>query len=194
MLAVGAWSGNTGRRRPLASLRFLLVIHDEHPFADPENLRDPVRRFRGRLAAPVTVVTSGRPDARTGLTVSSLVVAEGEPSRIFFLCGTATDLWHAIVDRGGFVVHVLEERHRELSDRFAGIRPSPGGLFVGLEPEDTPWGPVIPSIETRALCRFVGHTETGVYALVDGLVDRVDLSEIVRPLQYFRGRYLRDER
>jgi len=169
------------------------VIHDEHPFADPEDLRDPVRRFRGRLAAPVTIVTAGGAGTRTGLTVSSLVVAEGEPSRVFFLCGTLTDLWVEIVAGSGFVVHVLEEEHRELSDRFAGIRPSPGGLFAGLDPEDTPWGPVIPSIETRAYCRLTGHTETGIYALVDGIVDRVDLSDVTRPLQYFRGRYLRDE-
>ena len=169
------------------------MIHDEHPFADPEDLRDPVRRFRGRLAAPVTVITAGGPQSRTGLTISSLVVAEGEPSRIFFLCGTATDLWSAIEESGGFVVHVLEESHREISDRFAGIRPSPGGLFVGLDPEDTEWGPVIPSIGTRAFCSFTGHTETSVYALVDGVVDRVDLSEITHPLQYFRGRYLRGD-
>jgi 3-hydroxy-9,10-secoandrosta-1,3,5(10)-triene-9,17-dione monooxygenase reductase component len=169
------------------------VIHDEHPFADPEDLRDPVRRFRGRLASPVTVITSGPPEARTGLTVSSLVVAEGEPSRIFFLCGTLTDLWPAITETGGFVVHVLEEEHREISDRFAGIRPSPGGVFAGLDPQDTEWGPVIPSIETRAFCQFTGHTDTGIYALVDGIVDRVDLSDLSRPLQYFRGRYLRDD-
>jgi flavin reductase (DIM6/NTAB) family NADH-FMN oxidoreductase RutF len=141
----------------------------------------------------VTVITAGGPESRTGLTISSLVVAEGEPSRIFFLCGTATDLWPAIEGSGGFVVHVLEESHREISDRFAGIRPSPSGLFVGLEPLDTEWGPVIPSIGTRAFCSFTGHTETSIYALVDGVVDRVDLSEITHPLQYFRGRYLRGD-
>lgn len=156
-------------------------------------MRDPVRRFRGRLAAPVTVITAGAAGNRAGLTVSSLVVAEGEPSHVIFLCGTNTDLWSAIVGSGRFIVHILEEQHREISDRFAGIRPSPGGLFAGLDPVDTDWGPVIPGVETRAYCRFTGHTETEIYALVDGIVDRVDLSEVTRPLQYFRGRYLRSE-
>jgi len=175
------------------SLRFPPVIHDEHPFADPEDMRDPARRFRGRLAAPVTVITSGGVGRHAGLTVSSLLVAEGEPSRVFFLCGTATDLWIGIRETGGFIVHVLEESHREISDRFAGLRPSPGGMFHGLDPEDTRWGPLIPSIATRAFCRFVGHTETDVYALADGVIERIDLSEITHPLQYFRGRYLRTE-
>ncbi|MDP2623999.1 MAG: flavin reductase family protein [Actinomycetota bacterium] len=169
------------------------MIHDEHPFADPEDLRDPARRFRGRLSAPVTLVTAGTVANPAGLTVSSLVVAEGEPSRVFFLCGTGTDLWYAIGETGAFIVHVLEESHREISDRFAGLRPSPGGLFRGLDPVDTEWGPLIPSVATRAFCRFTGHTETDIYALVDGVMEKIDLSDITRPLQYFRGRYLRAE-
>ena len=35
------------------------VIHDDNPFGIPEADRDPVRRFRGRMPAPVTVVTAG---------------------------------------------------------------------------------------------------------------------------------------
>ncbi len=49
-------------------------IHDEHPFVTPPEQRDPARRLRGRLAAPVTILTAGRDRNRTGLTVSSLVV------------------------------------------------------------------------------------------------------------------------
>lgn len=166
------------------------MIHDEHPFADSEDLRDPVRRFRGRLASPVTIVTSGPPDARTGLTVSSIMVAEGEPSRVYFLCSTATDLWEAVTATGAFVVHVLGASARHLSDRFAGLMPSPGGLFAGLDPQDTRHGPVIPSLPTRARCTLGGHSDVGIYALVEGLVDEVELDDLTHPLQYFRGRYL----
>ncbi|MGZ8756004.1 MAG: flavin reductase, partial [Acidimicrobiia bacterium] len=57
-------------------------IHEEHPFAAPPDLRDPARQLRGRLTSGITVLTSGGPDQRTGLTVSSLLIAEGEPSRV----------------------------------------------------------------------------------------------------------------
>ena len=58
-------------------------IHEgEHPFIRPEADRDPVRRFRGRLVAPVTIVTAGDDVGRAGLTVSSLMLAEGEPKEI----------------------------------------------------------------------------------------------------------------
>jgi len=164
-------------------------IHDEHPFATPLELRDPVRRFRGRLAAPVTIVTAGAGASRTGLTVSSLLVAEGEPSHVHLLVGTATDLWYAIEDSGRFIVHILEGGFRELSDRFAGIRPSPGGLFTGIGVEDTEYGPEITALRSRAYCRYVGHRPDALHALVHGRVESVVLHDLREPLQYFRGEY-----
>ncbi|MFQ5948192.1 MAG: flavin reductase family protein [Acidimicrobiia bacterium] len=166
-------------------------IHDEHPFAPPPELRDPVRRFRGRLSSPVTVVTSGGPGAWTGLTVSSLMVAEGEPSRFYFLAGTTSDLWYAIEETGVFVVHVLEEPHAAIAQAFAGLRPSPGGPFAGLEVVDGRWGPELVGLPTRLYCRFQSHTETTYHALVEGIIERVDLDDLTRPLQYFRGAFRR---
>ena len=164
-------------------------IHDEHPFATPPEMRDPVRRFRGRLASPVTVVTSGTADRRVGLTVSSVLVADGAPSYVHFLAGASTDLWDAVGDTGSFIVHVLQERHRELSDRFAFIRPSPGGLFRGIDVEDTDFGPEITEVGSRAYCRYVGHFDDAYHVLVHGVIEEVVLDDLRQPLQYFRGEY-----
>ena len=167
------------------------MIHDEHPFATPDADREPVRRFRGRLSSPVTIITAGSPDSRTGLTISSLMVADGDPSRIFFLCGLGNDLWSVIQDTIAFVVHVLEEDHRALSDRFAGLRPSPGGLFAGLEVEDSPRGPVLTEIETRAGCELIRMELSESYALIEGSIEAVTFHDLSAPLQWFRGGYRR---
>jgi len=164
-------------------------IHGDHPFMTPADMRDPVRRFRGRLAAPVTVVTSGSSEQRAGLTVSSLLVAEGEPSFIHLLVGSSTDLWEAIRESGAFIVHVLEADHRELSERFALRRPSPGGLFSGIDMVDTDHGPELTAIGSRAYCRYAGHFEDTYHALVHGIVEEVVLDDLRQPLQYFRGEY-----
>ncbi len=164
-------------------------IHDDHPFQTPSSLRDPVRQFRGRLAAPVTVVTAGGPGGRTGLTVSSLLVAEGDPGHVHFLAGTATDLWYAIEETGTFIVHILESGHREMADRFAGIRPAPGGLFADIEVVDTPHGPEITRLGSRAYCRYVGSREELYHALVHGRVENITLHDLREPLRYFRGEY-----
>jgi len=170
-------------------------IHDEHPFAAPPDLRDPARQLRGRIASGITVLTSGGPDNRTGLTVSSLLIAEGEPSRVVVLVGEATDLWFAIEQSGSWVLHVLGAGDRQLADRFAGLRPSPGGLFADVEVEDTPWGPTISILGTRAYCRLERSVETGFHRLVTGVIDQIDLASLADPLLYYRGRYriLHDE-
>jgi flavin reductase (DIM6/NTAB) family NADH-FMN oxidoreductase RutF len=164
-------------------------IHDEHPFSDPLDRRDPVRQFRGRLVAPVTIVTAGGPGEWAGLTVSSLMVAEGEPSSVHLLVGTATDLWLGIEETGRFIVHILEEEHQALSDRFAGFRPSPGGTFAGLDVADTDFGPQITSLQSRARCTYVGHRQDPYHALVHGTIEHIDLHDLERPLRYFRGEY-----
>ncbi len=168
-------------------------IHDEHPFATPPDERDPVRQFRGRLVAPVTVVTAGPPEERVGMTISSLMVAEGEPSRAYFLIGSATDLFYAIEETGRFVVHVLDESQREMSDVFAGLRPAPGGMFTGLDVDDGPYGPEIAAAPTRLYCIYAGGDEATFHVLATGIVERVEVADLPEPLVYFRGRYRRLE-
>jgi flavin reductase (DIM6/NTAB) family NADH-FMN oxidoreductase RutF len=166
------------------------VIHDENPFDVPEADRDPVRRFRGRMPAPVTVVTAGAGARATGLTVSSLMVADGEPGRILFLCGRNADLGDVVASSGGFVVHLVAAGGEALSDRFAGTRPSPGGLFAGLAVSDGPRGPVMTSIVTRAECVHTASSDAGWYLVVEGAIETVALGDPVAPLLRWRGRYL----
>jgi len=154
-------------------------------------MREPVRRLRGRLASPVTIWTSGREGAYAGLTVSSVVLVEGEPSSIVGLVGPLTDLWDALETTGAFVVHVLPASEKVLADRFAGLRPSPGGLFADVTVAASEWGPVLTELTDRAYCRVGGWTEPGFQRLVSGAIERIDLAELDDPLVYFRGRYRR---
>ena len=165
------------------------MFHTENPFADDPDSRDPVRRFRGRLSAPVTVFTSGDHGQRSGLTVSSLLVIEGEPGGVEAVIGPTTDLWDAVADTGRFVVHVCGERHRHLAEAFAGLRPSPGGVFAGLSVTDSEWGPVIDDVSDRAYCTFESRREVGHSGVVTGLIDHVDIGDFTNPLAYFRGNY-----
>ena len=164
-------------------------IHYEDPFATPAEKREPWRRLRGRLAAPVTLWTSGTPESRAGLTISSLVVADGDPPSVLGLMNDTTDLFAAITETGSFVVHVLERDDRLLADRFAGLRPSPGGLFVDQSVTDSQWGPVLTTIVNRACCRLLDHSLAGYQRLVRGAIERIDVEELHSPLVLFRGRY-----
>ena len=65
-------------------------IHSDDPFATPEPEQSPVRRLRGRLARAVTLWTAPGP---AGLTVSSMLVADGEPGRVLGLIDEESDFW-----------------------------------------------------------------------------------------------------
>ena len=166
-------------------------IHYENPFITPQEARDPVRRLRGRLAAPVTLWTAGSPDEPFGLTMSSVLIAEGDPAVVFGLMKPGGDLLEAIRETGAFVVHVLDESHQALADVFAGLRPSPGGMFAGLDIVRSDWGPVLTGIANRAYCRLQDVLDAGYLQLVRGCIDRIEPASLEDPLVYFRGRYRR---
>lgn len=166
-----------------------MTVHGINPFATPPEHRSIARRLRGRVAMGVAVWTSGRDENRTGLTISSMMVAEGSPSIVLGLMNGTTDLYLAINDTRAFVVHLLGERDRVIADRFAGLRPSPGGLFVGIEMEDGDRGPIMGVFPNRVHCRYLGATRAGYQELVTGEIERIELDDLADPLVYFRGRY-----
>lgn len=167
------------------------MIHSEHPFVPGENDREPLRRFRGRHAAGVSIVTAGDEGHPVGLTVSSLMLAEGDPGHVTAVIGPLSDLWDAIEGSERFVVHLCRSTHRRLADIFAGIRPSPGGVFTGVEWGQSEWGPVLADLPDRAYCSLLRLEQLGYTGLVTATVDRVELSDLTDPLVHFRGEYRR---
>ncbi len=163
-----------------------MTIHATDPFATPEEGRSPVRKFRGRLAAPVTLWTAPGP---AGLTVSSTVVADGQPARLLGLLDGESDVWAAIEAAGRFTVTPLEPRHRQLADRFAGLMPAPGGLFAQEPWTQTAYGPVLAEAPTWAGCRLDASRPYGWGLLVEATVEQVTLGGPGAPLVYHRGRY-----
>jgi flavin reductase (DIM6/NTAB) family NADH-FMN oxidoreductase RutF len=141
------------------------------------------------LAAPVTVVTAGQPGNQAALTVSSLMVAEGEPSSVIALIGTNTDLWEAIEASRRFIVHILGSSRREDADAFAGIRPRPGGVFAGVAVEHSDWGPVLTDSANRVFCSLASSIELPFHHLVEGEIEKVEVSDLDDPAIYFRGDY-----
>lgn len=165
------------------------MIHGDNPFADDPGSRDPVRRYRGRLSAPVTIFTSGGDKRRTGLTVSSLMIVEGDPGLVEAVVGPATDLWDSLGDTGRFVIHVCTEEDRDLAQVFAGLRPSPGGLFAGVEVTHSDWGPVLDRLGNRLYCTCRDRREVAYSGLITATIDHVEVSNLTDPLVYFRGNF-----
>jgi flavin reductase (DIM6/NTAB) family NADH-FMN oxidoreductase RutF len=162
-------------------------IHSTDPFAVPDEEKSAVRRLRGRLAAPVSLWTTAGP---AGLTVSSMLVADGEPGRVLGLIDDESDFWDAAEAHGRFAVTPLAPADQQLADRFAGLMPAPGGLFAGGGWTDTDYGPVPAHAQTWAGCRLDAHRPYGWALLVEAVVEIVQAGpDPAPPLIHYRGRY-----
>jgi len=145
------------------------------------------RRLRARLPAPVTIWTAGADRDRAGLTVSSTLVADGEPGRLLGLLDPESELWTAIEREGHFAVSLCADRQR--ADRFAGLLPAPGGLFAQEQWQQTPYGPVPADVGTWAGCRLDTARPYGWGMLVEATLLEITLAEDELPLVHLRGRY-----
>jgi flavin reductase (DIM6/NTAB) family NADH-FMN oxidoreductase RutF len=162
-----------------------VTIHDEHPFLPPPEARDRVRQLRGRLVAPVTIVTAGD----DGMTASAILVVEGEVPRIVAVISDVADFFAAVTATKRFLVHICTTEHRALSDRFAEVAPSPGGLFQDLSLIATEWGPRIEGFENWAGCTVESTLAIGYQVILVGTIDHFEVGTLDDPLTYFRGRY-----
>lgn len=171
-------SVDDGRRR--------IGSHPFEGFSHP----DQVRRLRGRLAAPVTVWTAYAGDgSAAGITVSSVMVAEGDPPSVLGLVGPLSEFWEAAQASKRFVVHVLAADAVRVAEQFA--QRYPGDPFDGLVVNRTDWGPELADAATRVTCSLAGFLEVGYQILVRGRPVGLTLPEDgPRALVHYRGRYL----
>jgi 3-hydroxy-9,10-secoandrosta-1,3,5(10)-triene-9,17-dione monooxygenase reductase component len=167
------------------------VVHYGDPWADPEESRDPVRRARGRMPAPVTIWTTGSGAGdMAGITVSSVLVAGGEPGYLAGLIGPESDFADAVVETGRFVVHLLADdaRHRRLAQHFAGGLPAPEDQLAVVA---TPGGPALKAAPDRLLCGVEGSRPLGWSLLIEARIEEVELGPAQPALAWQRGRFAR---
>jgi flavin reductase (DIM6/NTAB) family NADH-FMN oxidoreductase RutF len=165
-----------------------VTIHSGHPFPTDD---DPVRRLRGRLGGAVALVTAGSADARVGLTVSSLMVANGVPGRVLFLVDPDSDLGESLEVGSPAVVQLLAWQHRHLAEAFGGTAPAPGGPFRTGTFEDSDWGPRLVDATAWVSVSVEEIREVGWSLLVTATVDAVELGPDEDALLHRRGRWHR---
>jgi flavin reductase (DIM6/NTAB) family NADH-FMN oxidoreductase RutF len=164
-----------------------VTIHAGHPFPMPD---DPVRRLRGRLGGTVSLWTAGDDAERAGLTVTSWLVAGGDPGRVLALLDPDADLTELLLDSGRGVVQLLSWDDRGLADAFAGTTPAPGGPWRLADWNDSRYGPRLASAATWALVSVETSTDVGWSRLVTCTLDEIAVGDDPEPLVHRRGRYV----
>ena len=167
-----------------------MTIHPDHPFLEPEADRDPARRLRGRLGGVVTLWATGSGAQRAGLTVSSLMLAGGEPARLLALVDPDSSYAEAVPESRRTTVSLLRWEHRDLAEMFAGEMPAPGGTFAQAAFVDTAWGPRLGSAPTWVGAVLEDVREVGWSLELSCRIEHVELGDEADPLVHRRGRYL----
>jgi flavin reductase (DIM6/NTAB) family NADH-FMN oxidoreductase RutF len=167
-----------------------VTIHSGNPF--PSGERSAVRQFRGRMAGAVSVWTSGTGRDRAGWTVSSFLVADGEPAEVLGLLDDESDLADRVGSGATFVVSLLGWLHRSLAEAFAGLAPAPGGVFRLGSWVDTDWGPALSDAPAWLGARSLGgsdHAGWGLLVRADVEHATIGLDPADGLLTHVRGRY-----
>ncbi|HEX5917469.1 MAG TPA: flavin reductase [Nocardioides sp.] len=164
-----------------------MTIHSGHPFPTPD---DPVRRLRGRLGGTVSLWTAADDAERAGLTVTSWLVAGGEPGRVLALLDPDADLTELLVETGRGVVQLLSWSDRGLADAFAGTAPAPGGPWRMAEWVESGHGPRLAHAATWALVGVETSVEVGWSRLVTCTLEEVVVGDDPELLVHRRGRYV----
>jgi flavin reductase (DIM6/NTAB) family NADH-FMN oxidoreductase RutF len=149
--------------------------------------------MRGRLGGAVSLWTAGDESARSGLTVSSIMLAEGEPACVLALLDPDSDFWEQLLDVRVAVVQLLAWEHRLVADVFAGTMPSPGGPFRSASFEQSDWGPLLTGATTWAGVRLSEEEprNVGWSALAVAVIEHVEIGSESDALLHRRGRYVR---
>lgn len=169
-----------------------MTIHHSHPFATGEQDRNPLRRFRGRMTAPVSIWAAAGGGNRAGWTLSSFLVAEGDPGEVIGVIDEESALADLLTETATVTVNLLGWDQRNLADAFAGVAPAPGGPFALAAWTDTEWGPVLLNSLGWVGARLRPDPDrAGWGLLLRALVERVEIQPDPTEdlLCYARGRY-----
>ncbi len=142
------------------------------------------------MGGAVSLWTAGTSAERAGLTVSSWLVAGGDPGRLVALLDPDAELTEALLETGCGVVQMLSWGDRGLADAFAGVVPAPGGPWRLAEWIETGHGPRLAHATTWATLRVESDAEVGWSRLVTARVEEIVIGDDVDALAHRRGRYV----
>lgn len=181
-----------------------MTIHNEHPFATPPQDRDPLRQLRGRMPAGVTIWTTGSGRRRQGWTLSSVLLADGDPDperadddpqaryrEVIGLLDEDSDLADVLEPGTDLVINLLPSgtSAAALADAFARLAPAPGGPFTVGDWADSPAGPRLSTAAGWIHARVLDASAHAGWALL--VRARVLSAEVGRGdvLRHEHGRY-----
>lgn len=149
--------------------------------------KEEFRRALSRFASGVTIVTTKDAAGKShGITVSAFCSVSLEPPLILVCIERTTASHRAIADSKRFVVNVLRENQRDISNHFAA--PS-DDKFAGIEYHaGIAEIPVLTAALANLECRLQNAYDGGDHTIFVGEIEHAVIDD-GNPLVYFHGDY-----
>ena len=156
--------------------------------ASSATFRDAMRH----LAAGVSVITVGRGDDITGMTVTSVSSLSVDPPALIVSVNRGSSSWPLLVSRGCFGVSILTSDQIEIAERFNGNGGLKGAArFAGAQWITRASGtPLLAGALAAIDCEVEDIVERHTHAIVIVRVLDIQLSPRTAALAYWQGQYV----
>lgn len=144
-----------------------------------------------QLPGAVSVITVGRGEERSGLTVTSVSSLSLDPPTLIVCVNKQSSSWPLLQRHKAFGVNVLRAGQQAVAERFAGR----GGLKGAARFGDEPWitlatgVPLLADALAVIDCGLEETIDRHSHAIVIGRVEAVQVAPNGEGLVYWRGHY-----
>ena len=164
---------------------------DIHLVTDSNEIEHQFRAVMRRLAGGVSIITAGRDDDITGMTVTSLTSLSASPPRVLVSVNRQASSFALIERLGTFGVNILGSDQQELADRFSNSRLKGPQRFEGV-----PWFagtsgvPLLGNSLATVECQVEEIIERHSHGIIVGSLVSFNLSRELSGLVYWNGEYI----
>jgi flavin reductase (DIM6/NTAB) family NADH-FMN oxidoreductase RutF len=159
---------------------------------DRETSLDDFRGAMRHLVGAVSVITAGRGDDVTGMTVTSVSSLSLDPPTLIVSVNRASSTWPVLKRYGAFGVNILNADQLDIAERFSGKNDLKGrerfagGKWIARSPDV----PLLVGAAVAIDCEVEDVIERHSHAIVVGRVRDLLLSKQGSALAYWQGRYV----
>ena len=163
---------------------------DIHLVDETDEIERQFRSVMRRLAGGVAIITAGRGDDITGMTVTSLTSLSATPPRLLVSINRQASSFALIERYRSFGVSILGSEQQTLADRFSDGRLKGKQRFEGAA-----WSPGASGVPllTKSLatveCQAEEIIERHSHAIIVGRLLGMELSHRLSGLVYWNGQY-----
>jgi len=154
------------------------------------------RNAMRQLAGGVSVITVGRDQDISGMTVTSVTSLSAEPPSLLVCINRSSSSWPLFEKYGAFAVNILHAEQQHIAERFTGRGGATGAArFEGAQWSTLATGvPVLADGLAALDCRIEEVIHRHSHAIVIGRVEAARVAGRTAALTYWQGEYVAIDR